>query len=61
MRTCIAESKKRSAKGSNFREDDRVLPLYGSETAGAAICHTFAQLNIVQNVKFAHKNKISLL
>ena len=27
MRTCNAESQKRSAKGSNFKEDDRPLPL----------------------------------
>ena len=27
MRRCIAESQKRSAKGSNFKEDDRALPL----------------------------------
>ena len=46
MRMCIAESHKRSAKGSNFKKDDRVLPLYmfllyGSESAGAAICHMY--------------------
>ena len=27
MRTCNAKSHKRSAKGSNFKEDDRALPL----------------------------------
>ena len=27
MRTCNAESQKRSAKGFNFKEDDRALPL----------------------------------
>ena len=28
MRTCNAESQKKSAKESNFKEDDRTLPLY---------------------------------
>ena len=28
MHMCNADSQKRSAKGSNFKEDDRALPLY---------------------------------
>ena len=28
MRTCNDESQNNSAKGSNFKEDDRPLPLY---------------------------------
>ena len=43
MHTCNIESPKRSAKGSNFKEDDNALLVYGLK------CHTYSWAWVLQS------------
>ena len=57
MRTCNAESQNRSAKGSNFKEDNRALPLlellhYGGNNALAEKLWNQALQNCILHKKF---------
>ena len=52
MRMCNTKSQKRSAKGSNFKDDERALPIYRSY-------YSMADTQEDQNPYFYHNHRIS--